>query len=334
MESFLDPILEEWLATNYSLYLVVLGILVVVGLYLLFKGGDYLTDGASGMAKALGASPAVIGLTVVSMATSAPELFTCLTAAIKGNHELIIGNLVGSNLANIGLILGVALMVRPLNTSAALQKWQMPFLLFSSILFTILCLHPYEDSGFSSLDGSICLVLMLGFLFFLKKGARDTEASNEEQGNISTGKCFMLLAVASAMLWIGSETLVEGSVSLAREVGVGEAIIGLTLVAIGTSLPELAASISLVRHGEHAILLGNVVGSNIFNMLFVGAITGAFLPFKVPLELFHIEFPAMLLLTALIWVLMLGKGRLSKPQGILLIALYLAAIAASTTFHG
>jgi cation:H+ antiporter len=121
---------------------------------------------------------------------------------------------------------------------------------------------------------------------------------------------------------------------LAREAGVGDAIIGLTLVAIGTSLPELAASLSLARRSQHAILLGNLVGSNIFNMLLVGGITGAIFTFKVPPELFQIEYPAMLILTGLLWLLTLGKSPLGKAQGFLLITLYLAAIAASTVFHG
>lgn len=334
MESLLSPILDQWKTNQPSLYVVVLVTLVIIGLYLLFKGGDWLAEGASGLVKALGANPAVIGLTVVSMATSAPELFTCLTAAIKGNEELIIGNLVGSNLANIGLILGIAVIVRPLNTPNPLSKWQLPFLLASSLLFTIICLLPYENSGVSRLDGGICLALMLGFLFLLKKDAGEKEVSSKGNDYISTGKCLLLLAIASTMLWLGSATLVEGSVRLAREAGVGDAIIGLTLVAIGTSLPELAASLSLARHGKYAILLGNLVGSNIFNILLVGGITSVIFPFQVPSELFQIEFPAMLLLTGLIWLLMLSKRPLGKAQGILLITLYLAVIFAATTFHG
>ncbi|MBL62574.1 MAG: hypothetical protein CMI30_04110 [Opitutae bacterium] len=334
MESLLSPILDQWQSNQHTLYVVVLVTLVIVGFYLLFKGGDWLTDGASGLVKASGTNPAVIGLTIVSMATSAPELFTSLTAATKGSEELIIGNLVGSNLANIGLILGIAVIVKPLNTSNPLSSWQWPFLFASTLLFTIICLLPHEETIFSRLDGGICLVLMLGFLFLLKKDAREKDVSSEGNGQLSTAKCVLLLAIAAGILWLGSEILVEGAVRLAREAGVGDAIIGLTLVAIGTSLPELAASLSLARHSQHAILLGNLVGSNIFNMLLVGGITGAIFTFKVPPELFQIEFPAMLILTGLLWLLTLGKSPMGKAQGFLLITLYLAAIAASTVFHG
>ncbi len=303
------------------------------GFFLLFKGGDWLTDGASGLAKALGASPAVIGLTVVSMATSAPELFTCLNAAIKGSPDLVIGNLVGSNLANIGLVLGFAIMLKPLKPANALPSWQMPFLMFSSLIFTALCLFPLEGSAFSQLDSGICIALMLAFLFFLKKVAQDKDASQKDMEVVSAGKRVLLLIVASLMLWVGAEVLVHGSIGLAAKAGVSETITGLTLVAIGTSLPELAACYSLARHGEHAILLGNVAGSNVFNLLLVGGVTGVVHPFSVQSQLFEIEFPAMLFVTALMWVLLRSGNELRKPQGILLLTIYFAAIIISVWLH-
>ena len=149
----------------------------------------------------------------------------------------------------------------------------------------------------------------------------------------SVGKCLGLLIVAACILWAGSETLIEGSIGIAREAGLGDALIGLTLIAIGTSLPELATSYSLARRDEHAILLGNIVGSNIFNMLLVGGITGAVLPFSIPSLMFELEFPAMVLLTAILCFILRGKGNLTKSHGMLLLTIYFATIIASSLLH-
>lgn len=364
MGTLIKSILEQWQTSHYPLYLTALAVLVIVGFYLLFKGGDWLTDGAIGLAKALGVNPVVIGLTVVSMATSAPELFTCLTAAIRGNSDLVVGNLVGSNLANIGLVLGFVLLLRPLKSRNALPSWQMPFLMVCSLAFAILCLVPFERSAFSRLDGGVSILLMLFFLSFLTKDARRKIASGkkvrlarigrrvsrkltqflpwvsrpqtpktEKIEDASAGKCIGLLIIAAIILWAGSETLVEGSIGLAREAGLSDALIGLTLIAIGTSLPELAASYRLALRDEHAILLGNIVGSNIFNILLVGGITGLVLPFSVPSQMFELEFPAMVLITAVLWYILRGKGDLTKPHGMLLLTIYFATIIASSLLH-
>ena len=333
MGTFLHPILEQWQANHHWLYLGALASLVIIGFYLLCKGGEWLTDSASDLAKTLGASPVVIGLTVVSMATSAPELFTCLTAVLKGSSALVAGNLVGSNLANVGLVLGFALILRPLKSENSLPAWQLPFLMGVSVCFAVLCMMPIDHSEFSHLDGCLGIMAMLAFLYFLKKDAGNARATSKQEGASSAGKCLLLLGVSSIMLWLGSESLVEGSIGLAREAGVSDAIIGLTLVAIGTSLPELAASYRLALRYEHAILLGNVVGSNIFNILFVGGITGMILPFSIPSEMFEIEFPAMLLITAVLWVLLASKAKLRKPHGILLLTIYFAAIICATLMH-
>ena len=355
MGTLINPLLEQWQSNQYMLYLSALAILVLTGFYFLFKGGDWLTDGASGLAKDLGMNPMVIGLTIVSMATSAPELFTCITAVLKGNPDLVVGNLVGSNLANIGLVLGFVLLFTPLKSAGALPFWQLCFLLSSSLVFTFICLHPSKNSSFSRMDGGICILLMAFFLYGLTRDARQKVASaeklDEKKGETrtsrkltqfllgmtrisknqetATAKWIGLLIAASVMLWAGSEILVEGSVGLAREIGLSDALIGLTLIAIGTSLPELSASYRLALRGEHAILLGNIVGSNIFNMLLVGGITGIVLPFSVPSQMLALEFPAMILITAILCIILKAKNNPSKPQGILLLIIYFAAIMSS-----
>ena len=224
-------------------------------------------------------------------------------------------------------------MLRPLKLKDALPAWQLPFLMGISVCFSALCLLPLEHSAFSHLDGSLCLIVMVVFLYKLTRGAGNTSSTSKNEDNASTGKCLLLLGLSSTMLWLGSESLVEGSIGLAREVGVSDAIIGLTLVAIGTSLPELAATYSFAMRNEHAILLGNVVGSNIFNILFVGGITGMILPFSVPFEMFEIEFPAMLLITAILWMILASGNKLGKIHGIFLLAIYCIAIICSTLMH-
>ena len=176
-------------------------------------------------------------------------------------------------------------------------------------------------------------MLMLAFLFFLKKDVQIKDASQEDKHDVSVGKCVLLIIAASFMLWLGSEVLIRGSIGLAIKADLNEAIIGFILLAIGTSLPELAASYSLMQRGDHAILLGNIAGSNIFNLLLVGGVTGVIRPFSAHPALFEIEFPAMLLVTALMWILLCSKNELRKPQGILLLTIYIAAITAAYGYH-
>ncbi|MFP6900729.1 MAG: calcium/sodium antiporter [Opitutales bacterium] len=332
MENILKPFLVQWQAENPVLYLVVLAGLIVVGILSLFKGGALLTDGSSSLAKELGVSPIVIGLTVVSMATSAPELFTCLSAVIGGHPELVAGNIVGSNLANIGLVLGLALMAKPISQKNLFPPRQLAFLMGSSFVFASLCLLPHNNSIFTRRDGTICIVLMLVFLYLLKKDRHASSAEEDFKQTRSTGKHILFVLSATVLLWFGSEIFVLGSVRVAEITGVSDAVIGLTLMAIGTSLPELGTSYSLVRRGEHGILIGNVVGSNIFNMLFVGGVTGVVLPFSIPSSSL-IEFPAMLFLTLVLWVFLSRKGDLTKVHGTILLFIYFASIATAVWLH-
>ncbi len=338
MESLLQPILDDLASTSPAGRTSLLCVLALAGLYLLTKGGDVLTDGAAALARNLGVHPAVIGLTVVSMATSAPELFTSL-AAISGEAKgLILGNVVGSNLANVGLILGLATFLGPIRMKDSLPPWQTSLLFLLTVLFTALCLWPGKGE-FSRENGITFIVILLCYLVFVtrnalsdRKAGRGAAAADEEEETTSTGKACLLALGATAVLWVGSDALVLGAKGLAHDAGVPQELVGLTLVAIGTSLPELAASWALAKRGESAMLIGNVVGSNLFNLTFVAGVAASLSPLKVDASLGEIEFPFMLLVTALLWWLH-RRERMGRRHGVLLLVLYAAAIGAASVWH-
>lgn len=319
--------------------MALLGVLALAGLYLLTKGGDILTDGAAALARNLGVHPAIIGLTVVSMATSAPELFTSLAAITGEAKGLILGNVVGSNLANVGLILGLATFLGPIRMKDSLPPWQTSLLFLVTVLFSALCLWPGKGE-FSRENGVTFLVILLCYLIFVtrsalsarKAGKDATTTEDEQEDAMPTAKACLLALGATALLWLGSDSLVIGAKGLAFEAGVSQELVGLTLVAIGTSLPELAASWALAKRGESAMLIGNVVGSNLFNLTFVAGVAASISPLKVDPSLREIEFPSMLLVTALLWWLH-RQEEMDRRHGILLLVLYAAAIGTASVLH-
>ncbi|MBT3637987.1 MAG: calcium/sodium antiporter [Opitutae bacterium] len=324
--------LQAGLGTGFA-YCVVLAMAIVVGLFLLTKGGDALSDHSSLLAKALGVPSVVVGLTIVSIATSAPELFTSI-AAIRSNAQgLILGNIIGSNIANIGLILGLALMVKNVDTRNTISKSQITTLLLLTLVFCcFLFFNPSQN--LSLLPGVLLLGFISVYLFGTtakalgqRKKERETK-TDKESLDTPPAKAFLLSAsfilLSTAALWAGSDFLVFGAKNLAIIAGVPEELIGFSILAIGTSLPELAASISLVKKGEHKMLLGNIVGSNLFNIGLVGGVAGILGPVSSKTPSPWIDYVSLLLLTALfcLWL----KGRtLTRKEGFVLLAGYLAS---------
>ena len=341
MDTLIEPFLEGLKIDSSSLHFTALTVLVLLGLFLLTKGGDFLTDGAGDLARGLGISPAIIGLTIVSISTSAPELFTSLAAISGEAKNLIIGNVVGSNLANVGLVLGIAALVRPLKTKGTLPNWQTNVLLLVTILFCICCLWT-ETESFGRESGMLFVAILIVYLLFVTKGVakgRSTatsESSDEvsiDTKNASMGKAVLLIVGSTAALWFGSEVLVIGAKGIAESFEVPQELIGLTVLAIGTSLPELAATWALAKRGESGMLLGNVVGSNLFNLTFVAGLAGTVSPIPVKASLGQVEFPAMLFMTALLcWLI--RRERITVRHGIILIAIYFATISVSWFLHG
>ena len=330
MYLFLTNLCSSLQTESPSLFIVVLTLSMVIGFYLLTKGGDLLSDHCSNLAQAFGVPRVVVGLTVVSIATSAPELFTSIAAVSSGTQGLILGNIIGSNIANIGLILGISLFISPIDTRNAVPPSQSIILLILSFSFTgYLFFHPSQS--LSNTPGIILLIFIGSYLFFLTKSALRNRSvknfdsiNNDDESSPSLFLSLIMIIVATTALWAGSDSLVFGAKNLASFAGVPEELVGFTLVAIGTSLPELAASLSLAKKGEFGMLLGNVVGSNIFNIGLVGGVAGVLGPIMVTNSYPWIDYISLLILTG-VFAFWLRGTQLKKIHGLMLLTTYLCA---------
>ncbi|MGK0457363.1 MAG: cation:H+ antiporter [Polaribacter sp.] len=247
---------------------------VVVGLILLVTGGEFLVRSSIGLSFKLNISKMVIGMTVVSFATSAPELLVSLQAALDGSPAIAINNVIGSNIANIALVLGITAMIGPISVSKDFYKLNWPvMMLFSLVLYYFL----WNDNVLTQLEGVLLLLGLAIFLFVLIRNARKEEVVATEVDDalalVGYGKIVVWLLIGAAALYFGSVFLVDGAKEIAQNMGVSEGVISITMIAIGTSVPELAASLIAVIKGEKAISLGNLIGSNIFNIASVLGVT-------------------------------------------------------------
>lgn len=254
---------------------------VILGFILLVVGGEYLVRASVALSFKFNISKMVIGMTVVSFATSAPELLVSLQAALSGSPAIAINNVVGSNIANIGLVLGVTALVGPISVDKSFYKLNWPVLmLFSFVLYVFL----KNDSKLSALEGGILFAGLVAFLIILIRNTKKSPAVEEVDDTLATVsniKIGIWLAIGAAALYFGSEWLVDGSKAIARSAGISEAVIGVSLIAIGTSVPELAASVIAAAKQEKAISLGNLIGSNIFNIASVLGLTALVKPIPV-----------------------------------------------------
>jgi cation:H+ antiporter len=301
---------------------------VIVGLALLVWGSDRFVHGASATARNLGVSPLIIGLTIVGVGTSAPEALVSATAALNGNPGIAIGNALGSNIANIGLVLGITALVRGVTVRSKIFRLEFP------IMFGVIGLAWFLLSD-GTLDEGDGLILSLVFLFLLlfmtviavrarRWDPLQREFTREIPVDVGTAMALVWIVVGLAALLIGSRAIVWGAVSIARSLEVSDLLIGLTVVAVGTSLPELAASITSVLKNEPDIAVGNVIGSNMFNVLPVLALPGLITPSVVPPEALQRDFPVMLTLSVALVVMawgFRGSGRIARWEGgVLLLA--------------
>lgn len=258
---------------------------VLVGLVLLFFGGNWLVEGASRLARSLGISPLVVGLTVVALGTSAPELLVSLSAALSGSSDIAVGNVVGSNIANIGLILGVSGLIFPISVHIDLLKREIPIMLVATVVAVIM----FQDGQISRLDGIILVSGLIAFISFMIVSAlRDRRIQpdpEEEQhlhpANVNRRVEVFRFLLGFAVLAIGAQVTVGNATQLARNLGISELVIGITLISIGTSLPELVTSIIAAFSKNSDIAIGNVVGSNLFNLLAILGITSIVRPINV-----------------------------------------------------
>jgi cation:H+ antiporter len=298
---------------------------IVIGLVFLVLGGDWLLKSAVGMSMRLNISKIIIGMTVVSFATSAPELIVSIKSAIAGFPDIAIGNVVGSNIANIGLILGVVMIISSMKVDVSFFKTDWPAVMISSSLFYFMLLY---DGEISRIDGFILFSLLIAFVIYLIK----TQKGNEDEIEIpleDTMKMYKIvwfLAIGGLALYGGSELLIEGAVNLAKTFGVSDRVIAVTVVAVGTSIPELSASLIAAIKKESAISIGNVLGSNIFNILSVIGLSAIIHPIKFMDEkVLSFDMLWMLGFTLILipLVVMPKRGFLDRKAGILLVGSYI-----------
>lgn len=305
-------------------------IAVIVGFVVLVWGADRFVHGAAATARNLGVSPLIIGLTIVGIGTSAPEILISIIAAYDGNPALAVGNALGSNITNIALVLGITALTFPLLVKSDTLRREYPIMFMIMLIALALCI----DGDLSRLDGTILLVgLVIMIIWMVKLGTRKHETDpleteyEQEIPYLSTGKALFWLALGMILLLVSSRTLVWGAVNIATALGISDLIIGLTIVAIGTSLPELAASVMSALKGEPDIALGNVIGSNMFNMLAVFGLPGLIAPHVLDPAVLSRDFPFMIGFSIALFVMAYGfkgHGKINRWEGALLLIGYIA----------
>ncbi len=314
--------------------LLMSSVAIIAGIALLVWGADRFVLGASGIARNLGISPLIIGLTIVGFGTSAPEMLVSATAAFDGNAGLGVGNAIGSNIANVALVVGVTAILTPLVVQSSVIRREFP-VLFGAMLIVLVLIW---DGDLGRLDGTILISAMVMLILLMIKIAHNSrnkgvdpletefDAEVPAMGQMSTLKFTMWFLVGLLVLLGSSKMLVWGAVNIATAFGVSDLVIGLTIVAIGTSLPELAASVMGALKNEHDIAIGNIIGSNMFNLLAVLAMPGLIAPGMLAPEVFSRDFPVMFALTVVLLLMAYGfrgPGKITRIEGALLLSAYI-----------
>jgi cation:H+ antiporter len=304
---------------------------VIAGLVLLIWGADRFVHGAAATARNLGIAPLLIGLTVVAFATSAPEILVSVVASLRGEPGLAIGNAIGSNIVNVGLVLGCVALVRPIQLRSATLRREMPALL----AVTLLTVSLFLDSYLSFVDGIVMLTgLIIVMVWLTRLGMRSAPSDpikKEYEAEIPKGVAMRIaiiwLLVGIGTLLVGAHLLVDGSIEIARILGVSEVVIGILLVAFGTSLPELAVSLVSALKGEYGLAIGNIVGSNIFNLLAVIGVAATISPSSLAPSVLSLHIFVMVAFTLVLFAMTYdydGKSELSRVEGAALLVAFLA----------
>jgi len=304
---------------------------VIVGLLFLVWGADRFVHGAAATARNLGIPPLLIGLTIVALATSSPEILVSVVAALRGEPDLAIGNAIGSNIANIGLVLGVVALLRPVELKSATLRREMPALL----AVTLLTVSLFLDSYLGRVDGLVLLAgLVIVMIWLIRLGFRSSagdplqaEFDAEIPKHMSMRVAILWLVVGIATLLLGAHWMVDGAIDIAKILGVSEVVIGITMVALATSIPELAVSLVSAFRGEYGLAIGNIVGSNIFNLLAVIGIAATIQPAALPPSVLSLHIFVMVAFTLVLFAMTYeyeGRGQITRFEGLALIAAYVA----------
>ena len=316
---------------------------IIIGVALVIWGADRLTEGAASLARGLHVPEIVIGLTILAAGTSAPELFVSLASALKGTSDLAVGNVIGSNIFNAMLIVGCSAVVAPMAISHSTVSKDIPFALIASVLMFFLCFDDMDSphlwgNEISRSDGMILLVVFGAFMIYTFKMVRKNEkikGEDEDEDEViekkpldkkEVWKNVLWMAVGLACLIYGSNLFVDAASYVAYRFGVRQSVVGLTIVAGGTSLPELATSVVAARKGQSALAIGNAIGSNVFNILFILGTTAVVCPMRI-MGINIIDLSMMIISMGLLWIFAYTKYMVSRREGFLLIAGFLAYMA-------
>ena len=311
---------------EFSMFLPV--ILFFAGLLLLYFGAEYMVSGSSRFALSFGIRPLVIGMTVVALATSMPEMMVSLAAVLKGTSDIAAGNIIGSNIANVGLILGAAAILAPMRVDPNTLRKDIPIMLAASVLLVLFSL----DGVLGFTDGLLLVAGLIAFIVYcVVSGRRSVTARPAEETVVAEEKRhrrrdLVLILVGIVGLGVGAELMVRSAIIIARAAGLSDMLIGITIVALGTSLPELAASMMGAWRGEMDLSVGNVIGSNIFNLLFVLGTCAMIRPIAIEPAALRFEVPVMLLFSFALLPLIGRRMRLGRTEGGLLLLGYLMFI--------
>ena len=300
-------------------------VFLLLGIVFLLVGGDLLVKSSAALASKLNVSPFLIGITVVSFGTSAPELLVSLNAALQGSTGIAIGNVIGSNIANIALVLGLTILIRPINVESKRYLFSWMIMLVSSVMF-----YGFSMDGIiDPIDG---LFFISGLILFISLSIRYRHSSVDEEEieeGMNSKMIPLYFILGAAGLYFGSEFLVANSVIIAKYFGLSEFVIGITIVALGTSLPELVTSVIAILKGQSSISIGNLIGSNIFNVFAVLGITSLVRPLGADTNLLISDLPIMLGVTLLLGLFLFIGRKLRRIEGVLLIGIYLIYVAFS-----
>ena len=305
-------------------------LLIILGIVLVLKGADWLTEGAASLARKFNVPEIVIGLTIVAAGTSAPELFVSVASALQDTPDLAVGNVVGSNIMNTLLIVGVTAVVAPMTISRATVAKDIPFSAVASLLLIVLCLDTFASidiagNMISRIDGFIMLAGFTLFMVYTFSVAKSSPSADDARDKAVTPvwKSLLFIVIGLACLVVGSDVFVSSASSVAEQLGVSQSVIGLTIVAGGTSLPELATSVVAARKGQSAIAIGNVIGSNVFNILLILGVTSVICPMQIG-GITIVDMGVMLLSVLLVWLFSFTRYTVEKWEGVVLTLIYVA----------
>ena len=301
-------------------------LLLILGFVILIKGADVFVDGASSVAGNFKVSKMLIGLTIVAFGTSAPEFAVSVKSLISGSGDIVLGNVVGSNIMNILLILGCAALFHSLNVTSNTVKKEIPMTILMTLLFSTLLMDQLFDKGVSNVftrsDGIVILLFFAVFIYYLISMARNKIEDDKDTKYMPLWKAFLFTIIGIACIVLGSNLVVDNASELAKIIGISEKMIALTIIALGTSLPELVTSVTATRKGEYDIAIGNIVGSNIFN---IGVVLG------IPVTIFggiqkvtfnYIDICAMIIAAVLLFLFSFKDKKLSRKEGIMFLIIF------------